>query len=206
MSKGKGSAFEREICKRLGRWWTGGKRDDVFWRSTTSGARATSRGKKGQRTFGQYGDVQATDPIGQSLLDICTIEIKRGYKDATVGDKIDSPLNAIVRTWESFVIQAISQAAEASTMWWMLISKRDRREAMVTMPRRMYHYLAHRVDMSKSIPYVMSRIHVRSTRGSVKISGLEWIFITTLDQFLSRVPPRIMSLEEYMRWQKKTGL
>ncbi len=32
MTKGgpKGSAFERQICKDLGKWWTKGERDDVI--------------------------------------------------------------------------------------------------------------------------------------------------------------------------------
>ncbi len=59
----KGSNFEREICKLLSLWWTNDKRDDIFWRTSGSGARATTRSKTKQKTFGQYGDVQATDPI-----------------------------------------------------------------------------------------------------------------------------------------------
>ena len=64
----KGSQFERTVCKDLSLWWTKGKRDDVFWRTSGSGARAKTRSKTGEKTFGQYGDVQATDPIGQPLI------------------------------------------------------------------------------------------------------------------------------------------
>ena len=73
----KGSAFEREIAKLLSLWWSDCERDDIFWRTQTSGARATSRKRRGQDTFGQYGDIQACDPVGQPLLDCCIIEIKR---------------------------------------------------------------------------------------------------------------------------------
>lgn len=44
----KGSVFEREICKALGRWWTDGERDDIFWRTAGSGARATCRLERGK--------------------------------------------------------------------------------------------------------------------------------------------------------------
>jgi len=41
----KGSSFEREICTILSKWWTNNERDDVFWRTAGSGARATTRSK-----------------------------------------------------------------------------------------------------------------------------------------------------------------
>ena len=87
---GKGAKFEREISKALSRWWTEGERDDIFWRTSQSGGRATTRKKQGKSTKNQDGDICATDPIGQPLLDITTIELKVGYKSWNIKELNDS--------------------------------------------------------------------------------------------------------------------
>ena len=131
---GKGASFEREICKELSAWWTDNARTDVFWRTSISGGRAKVRSRQGKSTFGQYGDIQATDPIGQPLIDFCTIELKRGYKGATVGDMLDKGAKSAVQPWEKWVSQAIEDHKNAGTPEWMLITKRDRRGVAVFMP------------------------------------------------------------------------
>jgi len=131
----KGNPFERAICKQLSLWWTGDKQDDVFWRTSTSGARATSRSKKGQRTFGQYGDVQATDPIGQPLLDIFTIELKRGYPKATASNALDPSPKMKQQQLIDFVKQAEESSITAGSRFWMVIQKRDQRETTILLPR-----------------------------------------------------------------------
>lgn len=136
----KGGQFERDMCRRLSEWWTGGERDDVFWRTSGSGARASRRAKKGKKTYGQDGDIQATDPIGQPLLDVVTIELKRGTNRAGCSDILDQPLrrSPIVKDivlhetpWEVFIRQAKTQAEQAETPHWMLIHKRDLRNVVV---------------------------------------------------------------------------
>ena len=107
--KTKSSKCERDICKQLSLWWTGHKRDDVFWRTTTSGARATIRSKRGRGTKNQYGDVQATDPIGQPLIDLCTIEIKKGYSRNSYFDLIDKLPNETKQPYKKFIQQVIDQ-------------------------------------------------------------------------------------------------
>jgi len=141
MVKNKGSKYEREVCKQLSLWWTGGERDDVFWRSTTSGARATIRSKQGKVTFGQYGDIQATDPIGQPLLNVCTIEVKRGYTKDHFHDMIDSPSNELPKQYEKFIEQVKADSEKADSIYWLLIVKRDRKLPMVYMPIKFYKHL-----------------------------------------------------------------
>src|SRR5271166_5739903 len=88
----KGSQFERDICRKLSLWWTQDQsppNDAVFWRTSNSGGRATTRKKLGKKTKGQYGDITAIDPIGQPLIDFVTIEIKRGYNKASIIDLLD---------------------------------------------------------------------------------------------------------------------
>jgi hypothetical protein len=130
----KGSVFEREICKALGRWWTDGERDDIFWRTAGSGARATCRFRKGQSTAGQYGDVSAIDSIGEPLLQVFSIELKRGYSANSFGDMFDFPAKAKKQKWEVFYSQAKASAEASGARYWMLIWRRDRRKAMVFMP------------------------------------------------------------------------
>ena len=100
--KSKGSSFEREMAKYVSLWWTDDERDDVFWRTSNSGGRATVRSRSEQETFGQYGDLQATDPIGQPLIDFFSIEIKRGYKGATIADVLDRPTKVAMQPWEKW--------------------------------------------------------------------------------------------------------
>lgn len=79
----KGGEFEREIAKALSLWWTFEQRDDIFYRSQASGARFTSRWKRGKKTAYQSGDITCSDPDGQPLIDYFSIECKTGYATKT---------------------------------------------------------------------------------------------------------------------------
>ncbi len=171
----KGSNFERDICKQLSLWWSYGKFDDIFWRTSGSGARATVRSKKGQATFGQYGDVQATDPQGQYLIDICTIEIKRGYSKSTFADLIEKSESAAEQTYEKFLNQVIIDSKKADSFAWMLIVKRDRKEAIIFIPLHFYKVLRG-FGSSKSIPCSI-----------LYLEKYGKIFVTTLKFFLQSV-------------------
>ncbi len=165
MPKGsqKGSAFERQICTQLSRWWTNGERDDVFWRSSGSGARATTRSKSGRKTFGQYGDIQAIDPIGQPLIDLITIECKRGYK-SHVADMLDlNTKNRKPCMWQEFVEQAIRSSGEAGTPHWMLITRRDHRETLVFFPSSLWK----KIEVNDLVPLVRLRIVINDLTFSI---------------------------------------
>jgi hypothetical protein len=177
--RGKGSKFEREICKVLSLWWTKGKREDVFWRSTTSGARATVRSRQGKGTFGQYGDVQATDPIGQPLLDVCNIELKRGYSTQTIAHLLDSLPGNKPQAYERFIEQARADHKKSGSRFWLLIIKRDRREPLVFIPIRFYNAI--QVDIAIKGPF-KRYIQIRH-KGSV-------IFVCRLTSFLKKVSPK----------------
>ena len=179
----KGSSFEREVCKQLSLWWSKGNRDDIFWRTAVSGARAKVRSKKNKKTFGQYGDVQATDPVGQRLIDACTIEIKRGYSKSTFADLIDKSKKAAVQPYEKFIKQAMEDLKNSTSYSWLLIVKRNRREAMIFMP----------FSMSSNLKKIGSNI--RMSCPSVFLycefkDGVKYkIFGTTLTNFFKKVKP-----------------
>lgn len=175
MSKSaKGSEFERTISKQLSLWWTNGERNDVFWRTAGSGAMAKTRSKSKQSAFGQYGDVQATDPIGQSLIDLFTIELKRGYSSFTFADMLDKSPKAADQTYEKFIDQVREDQKNAGTKYWMLITKRNRREALVCIPLKAYRKLKKSLS---SCHWVKMKI----SRG--------FVFIIKLEDFLGCVAP-----------------
>jgi len=141
MRASKGSAFEREICKKLSLWWSSGKDDDIFWRSSQSGGRATQRAKKGQTTYGSYGDIAAVNPIGEPLIKMFTIELKRGSSHGCPGDLLDFKEDNSKHPWMKCLKQAIKAHKAAGSKAWMLICRRDRRQAMVFIESRIFRLL-----------------------------------------------------------------
>ncbi len=81
--KSKGSSFEREVCVKLSKWISDGKRDDIFWRSAMSGGRATVGSKKNIIRNTQVGDITSVDPLGNKLTNKYIIECKY-YKNIHV--------------------------------------------------------------------------------------------------------------------------
>ena len=78
----KGSEFEKDTCKLLGKWWTQNldvPRDDIFYRTSGSGSRHTARMKQNMPTYNSAGDIGYLDPIGRAFVDLFLVEIKRGY-------------------------------------------------------------------------------------------------------------------------------
>ena len=134
MSKSnKGGQFERDIARTLSLWWTNGERDNVFWRSSMSGGRATVRARKGQNTNYLAGDLTATDPIGAPLIESTVIELKRGYARWCILDLVDSkkPSSSVLA---GFLDQVEEELKQAKVKSFLLICKRDGREAIVIFP------------------------------------------------------------------------
>lgn len=187
-NSGKGSGYEREVCKRLSQWWTGSKRDDVFWRSSGSGGRAKARGRAGRATMGQHGDIAATDPIGAPLIDLLTIEIKRGYSQHTFQDLIDRPVGGAVQECEKWLVQATESADQAGSFAWLLITRRDRREALVWMPGYLLDELkkAGAFPEGPPVPLTRLRVGIRPTATPYEVVGMVGM---TLNDFLAEVTP-----------------
>jgi hypothetical protein len=138
---GKGSAFERAFSKELSLWWTEGERDDIFWRSSNSGGRATVRAAVGKTTSGQYGDVAAIDASGIPFLDLVTIELKKGYSKFTIQDIFDCKPYSAIQKWEEWFSQTRTSAINAGSVSWFMVTERDRREALLYMPTPLFHLL-----------------------------------------------------------------
>lgn len=139
-SKQKGNSFERSICKQLSLWCSNGKSNSIFWKSNTSGARATVRAKKGLETPNSYGDVCTIDPIGAPLMDLVSIELKRGYSgQLTLQDLLDSrqkePL--LLKFWR----QAERDRSIGKKHWSWLIFQRDQMRACIVFNRSFWDFL-----------------------------------------------------------------
>lgn len=130
----KGGEFEREFCKDLSRWWTNGARDDIFWRTAGSGGRATARRKQGRTTANSNGDIMATDVLGIPLLNVFAFELKRGYSKHTIVDVFDKAPNSALQEYENWIVQAEESQRNSDAESWAIVTRRDRRVAMLYMP------------------------------------------------------------------------
>lgn len=134
----KGGSFERQVSKELSLWWTEQERDDIFWRSSQSGGRATVRGRKGKSTAGSYGDITALDPIGEPLIANFCLELKRGYsQDTDILNMLDSSQKVpkLIQFWE----QCELSRKNGKILESLVIFKRDRKHACVMMRTALYN-------------------------------------------------------------------
>lgn len=200
MSKcGKGSSFEREVCRQLSLWFSEGTADDWFWRSATSGARATTRGKKGLTTTGHCGDIAATCPKAAHFTRVFTVEVKRGYNQDGIHQVMDRPKHLNCHGWELMLDQAVRAMGNAGTPYWLLIHRRDKREIMVTVPVEGFA-LSKTDDVPPPNPVVLARFDLRRTGGPP--TPVE-VYHLPLSTFLAQADPKtIRQLSRDMRGRK----
>ena len=103
--KQKGGNFEREICRKLSLWLSANKRDDLFWRSSLSGGRATVAFKKGKQNLTQCGDISSIHPDGNVLTDPYLISCKF-YSDLKIEGAVLGNKGGISQFWEECVMEA----------------------------------------------------------------------------------------------------
>lgn len=135
--KSKGNEFERKICKTLSLWFSDGEDDDIFWRTSGSGARASTRAKKGKKTKYDYGDVTFTNPKGQEFIDFFLIEVKIGYTETNPLDFLDTPkkaTNNLKNWWEKAEKERIFGQRNET----LIIFKRDRKRICCMISEKMF--------------------------------------------------------------------
>lgn len=119
----KGSRHERATCEQLSMWVTDAATADIYWRSSTSGARATRRKRKtGTAVAFQSGDICAIDPRGRYLTDLFTIECKF-YKDAGYSKLINGLPRAFTALWNQSKTACVGTEP-------LLIVKENRRDTV----------------------------------------------------------------------------
>lgn len=193
--KSKGGNFEREIASKISLWFSEGKRDDIFYRSQSSGARATQRNKSGKKTEGQYGDIAASCSEGESLIKLWNIETKTGYclsksklKDGTkkitnwdILDLLDSKSQEpmFAQMWNQCVIDA-----EVSTREPILIFRRERKLPLITITGTYYSRLTNwfNVPDFMKIHFDLSNLYYPYSK----------VVIIKLDDFLKWIDPNTL--------------
>ena len=128
----KGTPFEREICKEVSLWWSWGERDDLVWRTATSGGRATSRFEtKNAMTQYGFGDLAPTHESIYPLFDYFLFEVKRGYNSTLdLMEEVDLPghLKKVpqVQEWQTTARRDAIRAGRPETI---IIGRRDNRKS-----------------------------------------------------------------------------
>lgn len=181
----KGGAYERDFCKRLSLWLSGTD-DDLFWRSSMSGGRATVRSRQGKKTAGHYGDIVATDHRGRKFLKTFTLELKRGYNrcNTALSDLLDVPEEGKPQEIGMWIRQARESAKLAKSRFWLIVYKKDRRDEIVVMPEACFrHYFLH-----VEIPYTCYRGKVRTAADKILPDTL--VFAVRSQAFFSVLRPR----------------
>lgn len=188
----KGSNYEREICTEFSKWWADG-REDVFWRAAGSGNRAKVRGRQNRGTAGQHGDICATDFIGKVLIDLFTIEIKRGYSSHTIQDIVDKSSKAGVQIWDGFFEQILESYEYSGSYSWLLINRRDRRDAMVWFPKHVLWDLKS-VGALAEKPLPLVRISATVRYSNDKKINIDVIGMKLADWFSGVTPQHLKTL------------
>ena len=80
-NSGKGSDFEREICKYLSKWIQGTEKPYIFWRGRGSGAMFTLDENAGDDFAG---DIYLIRPEGKFFADTWATECKNGYPKTSI--------------------------------------------------------------------------------------------------------------------------
>lgn len=133
MGKGKGSLFERLVCKKLTKWVTLKEDPLIFWRSASSGAHATQKNKAGKKSK-MYGDIMAIDSQGEFLTDKFVIECKN-YKTYDL-EKFLVEDKGNIRDWW---VQVCNDAEKANKHP-LLIFKRNCFQPMIMMDNGFFEY------------------------------------------------------------------
>lgn len=170
----KGSVFEREICKELSLWITSGERDDIFWRTAGSGGRATMRKKSGKTTANQEGDVCATDPIGQPLVNIVTIELKKGYNSWNIKELIDTKKKNMLLA--DFWDQCRREKENSKSIGFWLITRQDRKRKLLFFDEGFFRHFRR-----KKNNFEMN--HIRTCWNG------DFIYCVDLEEFLKKYSP-----------------
>jgi hypothetical protein len=181
----KGSSFEREMCVRLSKWWSKGEREDIFWRSSGSGARAKVRGRQGKLTEGQHGDISAIHPSGGLFVKLFTVELKRGYSKHTIFDCMDKEKKAAPQEFEKWFQQVHESMQHSKTLGWMIIQKRDRRRAFVFYSFSVYQkFFADLISLRRPTLHINMRVKMSDGKKQELI-----IMGCPLDNFLKVITP-----------------
>ena len=181
----KGSDFEREMCQVLSLWWSGGERDDVFYRTQASGARATVRSRRGKSTAYQHGDMAPIDFEGEPLCNCWSVEFKTGY-----GRKLTK------------------QEGKRKISNWCALDLIDSQQKETTL-EKMWRQASEDAEKSNREPILIFRRNLMSP--CIVVNKSYWVHLChffgpcplrrlTLNKELGENPLVILSLKQFLNW------
>ena len=173
--KNKGSTFEREICRILTRWINHGKnKPELFWRTPSSGGKATQDMKKGAVSK-MGGDIMAIDEKGKWFTDNFYIECKF-YKDFEFERMLEGR-GLILHWW-----YITEEKAKKPQKWPLLIFKRNYFPIYVMYSRDLEYKLQNIMGVNKG--YWSFRLRRRTS-----FIGSYSVYIVRLKDFLEFIDP-----------------
>lgn len=176
--KNKGSNFERSVSKKLSLWLSDGDDDSWVWRTSTSGARAKTRAKKGKTTSNSSGDLKAENSKALIIFENCSWELKNGYGSYCLLDLIDKSSKKPKQV-EKFYLQAKEDCDNAKLKYPILVLKRDRCSEIIGLPTKLFKSL-----------WKQREKHISCTKIQVIGSGImENMTFLSLDCFLAWCDP-----------------
>lgn len=134
--KGKGSAFERQVCNDLSRLVQPKTHETLFWRSAMSGGRATVRAKVKKRDSSQAGDISCVHPAGAWLVENFVIECKF-YKDLSLMSSLLERKGLLAKFWREVRKLAKKHGKEP-----LLIARQNRTRTLVLTTSNGHHVLS----------------------------------------------------------------
>lgn len=192
----KGGGYERELSEKFSLWWSGGKNNELFWRSAGSGGRATVRGKKGMAVTVGAGDIIPVQQDSMPFGRVFCIEAKRGYSAITPLALIDTlPLPARpprptkppkpgqkprkpkpkkpTPSMEVWLAQATAAAKSQGIPFFLIVHRRDKRKPVVYFPK---------------LPF-LTEVEIEGPTMRILALGHEPLYVAELADFLKALDP-----------------
>lgn len=105
MGARKGGSFERLVCRALSRYISHGERDDLLWRTPSSGGRATIQLKRGVVNRTMAGDALAIAREAAEFCENTYIEAKH-YADLQLDRSLICGTGQLARFWQRTIAEA----------------------------------------------------------------------------------------------------
>ncbi len=212
----KGFDFEREIVKLFSLWWTQDldePRDDIFYKTSGSGARHTSRMKKGISTYNSAGDMGFLDPLGKPFIEKFLVEMKRGYtntgrvnrKDITKVIKEDAHYEPLTKNIHKYITNKVKKSGDIIDVldfvdtdklpllhkWWVKAEK-EKKEA-----KRQASMIIFKRDMKKESVLMDADVlhelmNLTSVNNIIIKTTNSYLIIVSLRDFIEKVDPSII--------------
>lgn len=123
-------------------------------------------------------------------------ELKRGYTASSFVDAVDREKTAAQQQWEKFIEQADNSARNAHTFSWILIQRRDRRQALAFLPRKLWRALRNEA-LALPCPFVAMRVSVKVNDARKRVVH-DLVVVTLVELLRQTTPEHIISIADCM--------